>query len=163
MFSSIKIALVLVLLAGAGGGVLYVKKLQSDLDVAKGNIVKLEDGIASQQAVIEQQRKDFEAITQIRNDLEDTNRMLQTNIKNMEEKFNKLNASGVQRDVGALSVERPKSIERILNKDEAHEKRCFEIIQGAELTQEEINATRKSQINTVCPELANPNYIPYNN
>lgn len=161
MFSSLRIALILVVLASAGGGVLYVKKLQSDLDTAKTNIIKLEDGIKDQKAVIAQQEQDFEAIIKVRNDLEDVNRMLETANKNLNDKFNKLNASGERRDIGALSTSRPKSIERILNKDEVNERRCFEIIQGAELTEEEINATKKSQTNTVCPELANPNYIPY--
>jgi hypothetical protein len=87
--------------------------------------------------------------------------MLETANKNLNEKFNKLNASGVRRDIGALSVTKPKSIERILNKDEVAERRCFEIIQGAKLTEEELNATKKSKINTVCPELANPNYVTY--
>lgn len=161
MFSSIRIALLLVVLAGAGGGFWYVKTLQADLATAKENILKLNDAVSEQQAVIEQQAADFEAITAIRNDLEDTNRMLETANRNLNEKFNKLNASGERRDIGALSTTRPKSIERILNKDEVNERRCFEIIQGAELTEEELNATKKSQINTVCPELANPNYIPY--
>lgn len=161
MFSSIRIALLLVVLAGAGGGFWYVKTLQADLATAKENILKLNDAVSEQQAVIEQQAADFEAITAIRNDLEDTNRMLETANRNLNEKFNKLNASGERRDIGALSTTRPKSIERILNKDEVNERRCFEIIQGAELTEEELNATKKSQINTVCPELANPNYVPY--
>jgi uncharacterized coiled-coil protein SlyX len=161
MFSSIRIALLLVVLAGAGGGFWYVKTLQADLATAKENILKLNDAVSEQQAVIEQQAIDFEAITAIRNDLEDTNRMLETANRNLNEKFNKLNASGERRDIGALSTTRPKSIERILNKDEVNERRCFEIIQGAELTEEELNATKKSKINTVCPELANPNYIPY--
>ena len=161
MFSSIRIALLLVVLAGAGGGFWYVKTLQADLATAKENILKLHDAVSEQKAVIEQQAADFEAITAIRNDLEDTNRMLETANRNLNEKFNKLNASGERRDIGALSTTRPKSIERILNKDEVNERRCFEIIQGAELTEEELNATKKSQINTVCPELANPNYVPY--
>ncbi|MGY8866207.1 MAG: hypothetical protein ACKVJK_11345 [Methylophagaceae bacterium] len=161
MFSSIRIALLLVMLAGAGGGVLYVKKLQGDLDTAKTNIIKLEDGISEQKAVIDQQANDFEAIIKVRNELQDVNRMLETANNNLNEKFNKLNAAGDRRDIGALSVTRPKSIQRILNKDEVNERRCFEIAQGVELTIEEINATKKSQINTVCPELANPNYVSY--
>tara|TARA_E500000178_G_scaffold329370_1_gene360245 strand:+ start:5168 stop:5653 length:486 start_codon:yes stop_codon:yes gene_type:complete len=161
MFSSIRIALFLVVLAGAGGGFWYVKTLQADLATAKENILKLNDAVDEQKAVIEQQAADFEAITEIRNDLEDTNRMLETANRNLNEKFNKLNASGERRDIGNLSITRPKSIERILNKDEVNERRCFEIIGGSPLTEEELNATKKSQINTVCPELANPNYIPY--
>ena len=154
MFNSLKLALILVIISAAGGGFLYVKALQKDLDTAKGNIIKLEDAVG-------EQASDFEDIIQIRNNLEDTNRMLETANRNLNEKFNKLNASGERRDIGALSTSRPKSIERILNKDEVNERRCFEIIQGAELTEEELNATKKSKINTVCPELANPNYITY--
>ena len=37
MFSSLKIGLVLVMLAGAGGGYLYVNKLQKDNAVLKTN------------------------------------------------------------------------------------------------------------------------------
>ena len=161
MFSSIRIALFLVVLAGAGGGFWYVKTLQADLATAKENILKLNDAVDEQKAVIEQQAADFEAITEIRNDLEDTNRMLETANRNLNEKFNKLNASGERRDIGNLSITRPKSIERILNKDEVNERRCFEIIGGSPLTEEELNATKKSQINTVCPESANPNYVAY--
>ena len=106
-------------------------------------------------------KKDFEAIIKVRNDLEDLNRVLETANRNLNEKFNKLNAAGDKRDIGALSVTRPKSIERILNKDEVHERRCFEIIGGAPLTEEELNATKKSKVNSVCPELANPNYVAY--
>ena len=153
--------MILVVLAAAGGGFMYVKALQKDLDTAKANIVKLEDGINEQKAVIEQQKKDFEAIIKVRNDLEDLNRVLETANRNLNEKFNKLNAAGDKRDIGALSVNRPKSIERILNKDEVAERRCFEIIGGAPLTEEELNATKKAKVNSVCPELANPNYVPY--
>ena len=105
------------MLAGAGGGVLYVKKLQGDLDTAKTNIIKLEDGISEQKAVIDQQANDFEAIIKVRNELQDVNRMLETANNNLNEKFNKLNAAGDRRDIGALSVTRPKSIQRILNKE----------------------------------------------
>ena len=83
MFSSLRIALILVVLASAGGGFLYVKKLQNDLDTAKANIIKLEDGINEQKAVIAQQQEDFEAIIEVRDELEDVNRMLETaNSKN---------------------------------------------------------------------------------
>ena len=42
MFSSIKIAFVLVIIGLAGGGFLYVKKLQSDLETARANVAKME-------------------------------------------------------------------------------------------------------------------------
>ena len=45
MFSSIKIALVLVMLAGAGGGFMYVKNLKADLATSEANNVKLEESV----------------------------------------------------------------------------------------------------------------------
>ena len=45
MFSTIKIALVFIMLAGAGGGVFYVKQLQSNLEIARLNNAKLEAAV----------------------------------------------------------------------------------------------------------------------
>jgi hypothetical protein len=50
MFASIKIALILVVLAGAGGGVFYVKKLQSDLDIAQANVARMEVAVQTSEA-----------------------------------------------------------------------------------------------------------------
>ena len=51
----IRIALVLILLAGVGGGYLYVNKLQKDNAILKSNQVKLETAVAESNQVIEQQ------------------------------------------------------------------------------------------------------------
>lgn len=50
MFASIKIALIFVVLAGAGGGVFYVKKLQSDLDIAQANVARMEVAVQTSEA-----------------------------------------------------------------------------------------------------------------
>ena len=62
MFSSLKIGLVLVMLAGAGGGYLYVNKLQKDNAVLKTNQIKLETAVQESNQVIEQQTKDLKKI-----------------------------------------------------------------------------------------------------
>ena len=59
MFSSLKIGLVLVMLAGAGGGYLYVNKLQKDNAILKTNQIKLETAVQESNQVIEQQTKDL--------------------------------------------------------------------------------------------------------
>ena len=58
----IKIILALILLAGAGGGYLYVNKLQKDNAILKTNQVKLETAVAESNQVIEQQSKDLKKI-----------------------------------------------------------------------------------------------------
>ncbi|AGE60479.1 hypothetical protein I899_gp145 [Pelagibacter phage HTVC008M] len=62
MFSSLKIGLILLMLAGAGGGFLYVKKLQKDNEILKLNQAKLETAVEDQKGVIDQQIKDFAKI-----------------------------------------------------------------------------------------------------
>ena len=93
--------------------------------------------------------------------LNENNAKLTADLNLANEKFNKVNASGERRDVGALAVAKPKSIQRIEGKREKQRARCFEIAQGSPLTEEELNATKKSQINAECTNIANPNYTPY--
>ena len=161
MFGSIKIAMVVIMLAGAGGGFLYVKTLKSDLATSEANNAKLLDSVSEQQSVIEQQKKDFTAILSANKELEDKNRVLQTEFKALDKRFNKINGQGEVRDIGKLAEERPTSVERVVNSATKKAMRCVEIAMGAPLTEKEINATKKSQINSECPSIANPNYIPY--
>lgn len=161
MFGSIKIAMVLIMLAGAGGGFIYVKTLKSDLATSEANNAKLLDSVSEQQIVIEQQKKDFTAILAANKELEDKNRVLRTEFKNLDERFNKINGQGEVRDIGKLAIERDRAVERVINNASKKAMRCVEIAMGAELTEKEKNATKKSEINSECPSLANPNYVPY--
>ena len=161
MFSSIKIAMVVIMLAGAGGGFMYVKTLKSDLAISEANNAKLLDSVAEQKAVIEQQANDFKAILTANKELEEKNRILNKEFKALDERFNKINGKGEVRDIGKLAEERAKSVERIVNAATKKAMRCVEIAMGSPLTEKEINATKKSEINSECPSLANPNYVPY--
>ena len=149
------------MLMGAGGGLWYVQHLKSENEILTLNNAKLEGAVAEQQALIEQQLRDIETKNVIMDQLRESESRAKETARLTEEKFNKVNASGERRDVGALAVSKPKSIERIERKREQQRARCWEIAQGSPLTEEEINATKKSQINAECPVDANPNYIPY--
>ena len=161
MFSSIKIAMVVIMLAGAGGGFLYVKTLKADLEVAKANQAKLEESVNEQKAVMEQQKKDFTAILTANKEFEEKNKVLAREFKALDERFNKINGKGEVRDIGKLAIERSSSVERIINSGTTKAMRCVEIAMGSPLTEKEINATQKSEINSQCPSIANPNYVPY--
>jgi len=161
MFSSIKIAMVLIMLAGAGGGFMYVKTLKSDLATSEANNAKLLDSVSEQQAVIEQQQKDFTAILEANKALEERNRVLTAEFKALDQRFNKINGKGEVRDIGKLAIEKDRAVERIINNASKKAMRCVEIAMGAELTEKERNATKKSEINSECPSIANPNYVPY--
>ena len=161
MFSQIKLIFFFIMLMGAGGGLWYVQHLKSENEILTLNNEKLEGAVAQQQAVIEQQLADIKNIQDLNKQLIENNKKLTADLEVANEKFNKVNASGERRDIGNLAVQKPKSIQIIEGRREKQRARCFEIAQGSPLTEEEINATKKSQINAECPNIANPNYVPY--
>ena len=145
----------IIVTALAGGG-FYVFKLQKDNAILKANAIKMESAISEQKVLIENQKKDFEAILTANKELNDLMGKLKTDFAELDKRFNKKN-----RDIGLLAIEKTKVIERITNNAGDKAARCIEIASGSPLTEKEINATKKSEINTECPSIANPNYIPY--
>ena len=141
----------------AGGG-FYVVKLQKDNAILKANAIKMESAIADQQELLTQQKEDFKDILDANNKMNELVGVLKKDLENLDKRFNKKN-----RDVGKLAIAKPDSIQRITNGGSANAIRCVEIASGSPLTEEEKNATRKSEINSECPSIANPNYVPYNN
>ena len=145
----------LIATALAGGG-FYVFKLQKDNAILKANAIKMESAIADQKTLIENQKKDFESILTANKEMNELMNKLKTDFAELDKRFNKKN-----RDVGLLAIEKTEAIERITNSASDKANRCIEIASGSPLTEKEINATKKSEINTECPSIANPNYIPY--
>ena len=138
-----------------GAGV-YVMKLRSDNAILKANAIKLESAVAEQQDLITQQKEDFKDILAANQKMNELVGVLKKDLEDLDKRFNKKN-----RDVGKLAIAKTESIERITNGASALATRCIEIASGAELTEKEKNATKKSEINSECPSIANPNYVPY--
>ena len=146
----------MVLIAGIAGAAIYVNKLRSDNAILKANQVELERSIGEQTKLLEQQKKDFDAIMESNKKLNVLINTFKKDLDELDKRFNKK-----KRDIGKLAIERTEAIERIINKGSENAKRCVELASGAEHTEEELKATRKSQINPECPSLANPNYVEY--
>ena len=140
MFSSLKIGLVLVLLAGAGGGYLYVQKLQKDNATLKANQIKLESAVEDQKAVIESQAEDFKKIRSTLTKLEVENNKLKKDKQDLSKRLGK-------HDIGNLAENKPGLVERIINGASKSAARCVEIASGSPLTEEELNGTP----NRECP------------
>jgi len=153
---SIRLFFIGLLVSAVAGAGLYVMKLQKDNAILKENAVKLESAISEQKQLIENQQKDFKEILDANNKMNELVNVLKKDLDDLDKRFNKKN-----RDVGKLAIAKTKSIERITNKGSANATRCIEIASGSPLTEEEENATKKSEINTECPSIANPNYVPY--
>ncbi len=156
MFGTVKIVFVALLISAIAGGVVYVNKLRSDNAILKANQVQLESAIADQTKVLEQQKKDFEAILESNKKLNGLIQTFKQDLDDLDKRFNKK-----KRDIGKLAIERTKSVERVINKGAENATRCVELASGAEHTEAELKATKKSEINPECPALANPSYVPY--
>ena len=74
MFSSIRIALILVVLAGAGGAFMYVKNLQANLETARANVAKMEVALATSEQSLALERSETKRLgelnTQLSSDLQ---------------------------------------------------------------------------------------------
>ena len=156
MFTQIKMFITLLMVVGLAGAGVYVMKLRTDNEVLKANHVQLEQGLQEQKKLLEQQEKDFNAIMESNKKL---NKLVQTFKKDLDELDKRFNKN--KRDIGKLAIEKTKAIERIVNKGGDNATRCLELASGAEHTEAELKATKRSEINPECPALANPSYVPY--
>ena len=146
----------LIMIMGIAGGGMYVFKLRADNAILKANQVQLETAITEQNKVLEQQKADFEAIMESNKKLNVLIQTFKNDLNELDKWFNKK-----KRDVGKLAIAKTKAVERIVNKGANNAKRCVELASGAEHTEEELKATKRSEINPECPALANPSYVPY--
>ena len=128
------------MMAGAGGGYLYVKKLQKDNAILKVNQIKLETAVEDNNQVIEQQTADLKKIRSTLSELDEVNKKLQADKDNLSNRLNK-------HDIGNLAENKPGLVEKIINKASDSAVRCMEIASGSPLTEEELNGSP----NRECP------------
>ena len=152
-FGVIKYVLILSIIAG---GVGYVYKLRADNAVLKANAIKMEMAYETQQKTIEKQKADFQEILEANKQMNILVQNLKEDLQNLDKRFNKNNT-----DIGKLAEKKPGLVVNIINGATERAKRCVELASGAEHTEAELKATKKSEINPECPAIANPNYVPY--
>ena len=109
MFSSIRIVMLVMVLAVAGGGLYYVKKLQMENELLKVNQIKLEESIGEQKEVIAMQKESYEKIMVANADLSSAVKELNGAKAELQKKL-------ADHDINYLAVQKPGLIERIVNK-----------------------------------------------
>ena len=140
-----RIALIVILLAAAGGGYLYVTKLQKDNAILKTNQVKLESAVDNQKIVIEQQTQDLKKIRSTLKQIEVVNAKLQADRDALNKRLGK-------HDIGNLAENKPGLVEKIINKASDSAARCMEIASGSPLTEEELNGTPNRECPSFWPD-----------
>ena len=141
----IKLLMVLIMMAGAGGGYLYVKKLQKDNAILKVNQIKLETAVEDNNKVIEQQTADLKKIRSTLEVIEETNKKLQEDKDKLSNRLSK-------HDIGNLAENKPGLVEKIINKASDSAVRCMEIASGSPLTEEELNGSPNRECPSFWPD-----------
>ena len=105
MFTSLKIAFVLVTLGIAGGGYMYVQKLQSDLETARANVAKMEVAVQTAEASVETLRAENVRIGEL-------NGQLTTDLQRAEQYGDELRATLQRHNLTHLATQKPGPIEQ---------------------------------------------------
>ena len=148
----VKLIIFFLIVSVAGGGYVYVQKLQADNATLKINTTKLQGAVEQNEATIKQQTQNFEKVRTTLTAVQEQKDALQGDKDELAKKLQR-------HDLGQLAYNKPGLVVKIINKASNNANRCIEIATGSPLTEDEIAATKKSQINGECPSLANPNYV----
>ena len=105
MFASIKIAIVLTIIATAGAGALYIKKLQSDLETARENVAKMEVAVQTSEASLKMERENALAIAEL-------NKTLQMDLQKAEQYGDELRNTLQKHNLTHLANKKPGLIEK---------------------------------------------------
>lgn len=114
------------------------------------NNAQLESAIATQESTILALQEDFQEITQIQAETQQSFSRSRDRVRELENRLGR-------HEIGFLASQRPGLVENIINDATKDASRCFEIASGSPLTQEEKDAILPSEVNSECPDLANPN------
>lgn len=163
MFASLQAYSTLILVgcifAAVAGGYFYITNLQKSVAILEANNKELTSAVDKQKEYIDTMKKDIALGKQMQDALRKSVIANTNDLNALYKKFDVSSASGKPRDFGNVASKNPAAVAKIINKGDAEANRCLEIASGSPLTEKEKNAKRKSEINTVCPNLANPAYI----
>lgn len=142
-----------VVLVACVGAYMYYNWSQTEIKNLTANNEKLTLAVQTQEQTITNLKADgakqFETLQE-------------TNQKFQEARVENDRLKGIlgKHNIGFLASQKPKLVEKYVNKGTDDAGRCMELLSGAKHTQAELAATKKSQTNTICPDIANPNYRP---
>ena len=154
-----KLAGVLLILMFAMGGIMYwyYNDTQKKIATLHENNAKLETATKVQKQAIAEMEHQVELTAAIAKQTQEQLVESRKKIEVINNKFNKQSKLLGSRDIGKLAISKAKVITKIVDNASANILRCFEIVSGKPLTEKEKNAEKPSQLNSSCPDIANPN------
>lgn len=143
-------------LAAAGFALFkYYEYTQNQIRIYAENAAKAEMAQQETQAALAQTLADLQEVQEKFTQVSSAFEAAESRVSGLEDKLK-------EHDLPYLAEQKPRLIDKIVDKGTTDVLRCLEIVSGSPLTEGEINVTKKSKANTTCPDIANPNYVPIN-
>ena len=154
MFTIKKYLIIAAVLAAAGFALWqYYTYTQNQIRIYAENAAKSEMAQKAPQAALNKTQEDLK---RVRIEFDKAN----SKFKAADSRDRKLENKLARHELDFLAASRPKDVQKIIDKASDNMLRCLEIVGGSPLTEDEINATKPSEINNECSDIANPNYKP---
>ena len=155
IFRKIRVYLLIAALLGAAGFAAwkYYEYTQNQIKIYAENAARAELVAQSNEAALQKTQADLIAVREQFNEVSRKFAEAESRVEALEEKL-------TEHELDFLAASKPGLVENIIDKASNNVLRCLEIASGSPLTEDEINATKRSEINSECPDLANPNYRP---
>ena len=145
--------LFVVIIVMGGIGYWYYNDTQATISILTENNAKLETAVQLNEDTIKQMAADFAAANEQLQIVNEQFAAIQSQNRVLADKLSR-------HDLGVLGSNKPGLVERVINNATDNVGRCFELLTGAELTEEEKNATNGNAFNSECPWLYDSLVVP---
>jgi regulator of replication initiation timing len=109
IFSMFRVLMILIPLIGAGGGLYYIKNLQSTLDEYRVANLALNEAVSAKESEIARINENVVELREITDSVIEEKRALAAEVDNLRTKFSK-------HDLGYLAEAKPGLVEKIINR-----------------------------------------------
>ena len=128
------------------GGYWYYNESQARIAALTENNAKLEVAVQTQTQALESIQADYARASEELTRVNDEFRVIRNQNNVLANKL-------AEHDIAVLGAARPASVQRVINSASSKALRCFDILSGAELTENEKEAESAQSFNSECPWL----------
>jgi hypothetical protein len=141
----LKIIIAVILFSLVSGGILYIRYLKSELELAIQQQQVFEDAIKGQQKQIDSYAEDIQQMQNINENLLENFNRASTAVRDLSNRFDQ-NSAGERRDLNRSAIQRPQLIENLINSGTRYALRCNELVGGG-------SYEPSDNENNICPDL----------
>jgi septal ring factor EnvC (AmiA/AmiB activator) len=124
----------------------YYNDTQERMAILNENNAKLETAVATSEAAVESLQRNYEKANEELNKVNEEFANIRKQNKTLSNKLGR-------HDLGNLAENKPGLVEKVVTKATKKANRCFELLSGAELTDNEKEAKNGKEFNSECPWL----------